>query len=141
MTTNVNPHRRTDQPDGISSVRFLGMTAIGVALYFAVHLVGMPVRSHPLVLLVVLPVGWFLGVLFARLGIGRPARSRKGRLADSAARCIMIGLIGSGLLFAQILPPTAFEWLALGLGGLLVGAAGHAWARDRRAKPEAIRHG
>lgn len=140
MSANVNPRRASVQPDGPSAVRMLAVAGMLVAVYFYGFFLGVPYRTHPLVLLVVVPAGWFLGVLSDRLGVGRLDRPRRARLTDAAARTFVIGLIGSSLLLAQLLPVTAMEWLVLGALGLVVGAAGQKWVREQRAKPEAVRH-
>lgn len=134
MNANENPRPRTDQPDGISSVRFLGMAGLLVAIYFYGRLLGVPSQTHPLVLLVVLPAGWLLGVASARLGWWRPAHSRRARPTVAAARSVVIALMGGGLLLAQVVPVAAIEWLVLGAAALTVGAAGHAWIRERQQR-------
>lgn len=138
MSANVNPRRASVQPDGPSVVRLLAVAGMPMAVYLLGSFAGVPSRTHPLVLLVVVPAAWFLGVLSARLGVGLSDRPRRARHTDAAGRLFVIGLAGSGLLLSQVLPVTAMEWLLLGAGGLVVGAAGQKWARERRAKLEAI---
>ena len=117
-----------------------------------------PIQTHPAVLVPVILLSAAAGVLIGRLEAaslrepkegdqgghrrgravpaapGRPrhrGRRSKREVLKSASRFGLAGLTGCGLILAQVLPPSALEWLCLGGVSLMVGGAGHAWVMSR----------
>lgn len=120
--------------------RYLLMCALIAGFYFAVRAVAESPQTHPALLGPAVVLGGALGVAVGRRGaalLAEPLRTgHRGRRRRAGSRRTggpyLAGLTGVGLILAQTLSSTGFEWVMLGGVALMVGAAGHAWVMARR---------
>lgn len=125
------PHHRGETPaDQGSGARYLLTLCIVLGLYLLAEWLVPSFRSRPLPLVTTMLIAPVIGALAAEL----QARSGRGRAKtfDWYTGFGLTGLAGASLVLGQVLTANSAQWVLVGLCGLMAGAAGHAWWRDRQ---------
>lgn len=129
MTSTPDPES-TAVVGPVPAWRLLLVTAMFSALYMVLPLALDDADRRPWLLVGGLVLGALVGV-----GMGYVAPPQQGTPAKSSSvvRSTLAGLIGTGLILAQLLSPAALSWLLLATAALMAGGAGRAWVQEQRS--------
>lgn len=117
-------------PPGIAPARWLLGALLLLALYLVYWSLLSDPTTHPLWLLVMVPVAALAGAVHGQY---LTSPGRQGSRHSTAETAGIVVLAGAGLVLAQTVSPAAMEWLGLGGALLLVARAASDTRRAQRA--------